>query len=71
MRKVVLSWPHLTDTFHIFGQARQLSAGLADLIYGRRLSMLYVTLYAGLGVAILFGVYLITGPFRNNDDFYW
>lgn len=33
--------------------------------------MLYVTLYAGLGVTILFGVYLITGPFRNNDDFYW
>lgn len=33
--------------------------------------MLYVTLYAGLGVAILFGVYLITGPFRNNDDIYW
>jgi hypothetical protein len=33
--------------------------------------MLYISLYAGLGAAILFGVYLIKGPFRNNDDFYW
>lgn len=33
--------------------------------------MLYVTLYAGLGAAILLGVYLVTGQFRNNDDIYW